>query len=78
VGFVVDKVTLGQVFLPSSSVLSCHYIIPPLFHTLLSLPHEVGDSLDEAAHYHTLGPKLGASSLTQNLAITKEGSSIIF
>jgi hypothetical protein len=29
--------------------------------------HEVCDSSDQAAHYHTLGLKLGALSLTQHL-----------
>jgi hypothetical protein len=43
-------------------------IIPPLLHTHLSPPHEVRDSPDQTAHYHTLGPKLGASSLTQHSA----------
>jgi hypothetical protein len=42
--------------------------ILPLLHTHLSPPHEVCDSLDQTAHYHTLGPKLGASSLTGHLA----------
>jgi hypothetical protein len=43
-------------------------IITPLLHTNLSPPHEVCNSPDQAAHYHTLGPKLGASSLTRHLA----------
>jgi hypothetical protein len=42
--------------------------ISPFLHTHLSPPHEVCDSPDQAAHYHTLGAKLGASSLTQHLA----------
>jgi hypothetical protein len=42
--------------------------IPPLPHTHLSLSHEVCNSPDQAAHYHTCDPKLGASSLTQHLA----------
>jgi hypothetical protein len=42
-------------------------IIPPLLHTHLSPPHEMCDSPDQAAHYHTLGTKLGASSLTRHL-----------
>jgi hypothetical protein len=41
---------------------------PPLFHNHLSPPHEVRDSPDQAAHYHTLGPKLGASSMSRGLA----------
>jgi hypothetical protein len=39
-------------------------VIPPLLHTHLSPPHGVCDSHDRAAHYHTIGPELGASSLT--------------
>jgi hypothetical protein len=42
--------------------------IPPLLYTHLSPPHEVCDSPDQAAHYHTLGAKLGASSLTRHWA----------
>jgi hypothetical protein len=30
-------------------------------------PHEVSDSPDQASHYHTLSPKLGATSLTRYL-----------
>jgi hypothetical protein len=54
-------------FLPSSSVFPLLIIIPPLLHTHLSPPHEVCDSPDQEAHYHTLGTKLGASSLTRHL-----------
>jgi hypothetical protein len=66
-GFVVDEVTLEQVFL---RVLwfPLIIIIPPLLHTHLSPPHEVCDSPDQAAHYHTLSPKLGASSLIRHFA----------
>jgi hypothetical protein len=39
-------------------------IIPPLLHIHVSPPHEVCDSSDQAAHYHHLDPKLGASFLT--------------
>jgi hypothetical protein len=65
VGFVVDKVALGQIFL---QVLwfSPASIIPPLFHIHISPPHEVCDSSDKASHYHHLGPKLGASFLTRH------------
>jgi hypothetical protein len=42
--------------------------IPPLHHVHLSLPHEVYDSPDQAAHFHILCTKLEASSLTQHLA----------
>jgi hypothetical protein len=61
VGFVAEKVA-G--FCPSSSVFPAN-IIPPLLHIQLSPPHEVCDSSDQAAHYHHLGPKLGASFLTR-------------
>jgi hypothetical protein len=64
VGFVVDKVALGQVFLRVLR-FSPVTIIPPLLHIHLSPPHEVCDSSDQAAHYHHLGPKLGASFLTR-------------
>jgi hypothetical protein len=40
-------------------------IIPPFLHIHLSPPHEVCDSSDQAAHYHHLGPKLGALFLSQ-------------
>jgi hypothetical protein len=71
VGFVVDKLALGQVslqVLPFSPV----NIIPPLLYTHESLPREVCDSPNQAACYHTLGPKSGASSLTPQLAGNKE------
>jgi hypothetical protein len=41
-------------------------IIPSLLHIHISPPHEVCDSSDQAAHYHHLGPKLGASFLTRH------------
>jgi hypothetical protein len=41
-------------------------IVPPLLHIHLSPPHEVCDSSDQAAHYHKLGPKLGAVFLTRH------------
>jgi hypothetical protein len=63
VGFVVDKVALWQGFL-RVLLYSPANIIPPLVHIHLSPPHEVCDSSDQAAHYHHLGPKLGASFLT--------------
>jgi hypothetical protein len=46
-------------------------IIQSLLYTDLSLPHEVCDSLDQVAHYHTLGPKLQASSLTWHMAVLR-------
>jgi hypothetical protein len=65
VGFVVDKVALGQVFLRVLRFSPAN-IIPPLLHIRLSPPHEVCDSSDEAEHYHHLGNMLGASFLTRN------------
>jgi hypothetical protein len=54
-------------------------INPPLLHTHLSPPHQVCDSPDQAAHYHTLSTKLGASCLTWHLSRTEERSiSLIF
>jgi hypothetical protein len=63
VGFVVDKLALGQVFLRVLQFSPAN-IIPPLIHIHLSPPHEVCKNPDQAAHYHHLGPKLGASFLT--------------
>jgi hypothetical protein len=40
-------------------------------------PHEVCDSSEQAAHYHILGPKLGASYMTWHLAVTEERIIII-
>jgi hypothetical protein len=65
VGFVVDKMALGR-FSPSTSVSPAN-IIPPLLHIYLSPPHEVCDCSDQAAHYHNLGPQLGASLLTRHI-----------
>jgi hypothetical protein len=42
-------------------------IIPPLLHIHPSPPHEVCDCSDQAAHYHNLGPQLGASLLTRHI-----------
>jgi hypothetical protein len=55
------------VFSPEFFSFSPVIIIPPLLCTHLSL-REVCVVHDQAAHYHTLGLKLGASSLTQHLA----------
>jgi hypothetical protein len=49
-----------------TSVSPAKKIIPPLLHIHLSPPHEVCDCSDQAAHYHNLGPKLGASLLTRH------------
>jgi hypothetical protein len=77
VGFVTDRAALGQGFL-RVLLLSPVNIIPPLLHTHLSPSHEACDSSDQVAHYHTLGPKLGASSLTQHLAGTEETTVYIY
>jgi hypothetical protein len=42
--------------------------IPQLLYIHLSPPHEVSDSPDQAAHYHTPDPKLESPSLTWHLA----------
>jgi hypothetical protein len=65
VGFVVDKVSLGQVF-HRAVRFSPASIIPPFLRIHLSPPHEVCNNSDQAAHYHHLGLKLGASFLTRN------------
>jgi hypothetical protein len=70
VGFVVDKVALEQVFLRVLRFFPAN-IIPPLLNIRLSPTHEVCDSSDQAAHYHHLGPKLGASFLTRHLAVNR-------
>jgi hypothetical protein len=56
----------------SSSSVSLVNIIPPLLHNCLLPPHEACDRPDQAAHYHTFGPKLGTLSLTRHLAGTEE------
>jgi hypothetical protein len=56
----------GQVFSEYFG-FPCKYIIPPLLHIHLSPPHEVFDCSDQAAHYHNLGPQLGASLLTRHI-----------
>jgi hypothetical protein len=55
----------------SGTGFSLEFFIFPLL-ILISLPHEVCDTPEQAAHYHILGPKLGASSLYQHLAGTEE------
>jgi hypothetical protein len=65
-GFAVDKLALGQVLLRVLR-FSPADIIPPLLHIHLSPPHEVCDRSDQAATYHHLGPKLGASLLTRHI-----------
>jgi hypothetical protein len=44
-------------------------IVPPSLHTSsITAPRGVRHSPDQAAHYHTLGTKAGASHLTRHLA----------
>jgi hypothetical protein len=83
VGFVVDKVVLRQIFLRVIRFSPAN-IIPPLLHLHLSQPREVCDSSNQAAHYHHLGPKSGASFLTryfgwkQNKKVKKIVSTSVF
>jgi hypothetical protein len=53
--FMVDKVSLEQIFLLSFVGFPLLSIIPPLAHTHVSPPPEVWDSPEQAAHYHILG-----------------------
>jgi hypothetical protein len=43
-----------------------------LLHIHLSPPHEVCDCSDQAAHYHNLGPRLGASLLIRHIGWKQE------
>jgi hypothetical protein len=65
-GFCGGQVALGRVS-PSSSVFLLLVITPPLLHTQLTPPHDVCDSPEQATHYHTIGQKLTALSLTRHL-----------
>jgi hypothetical protein len=51
---MVDKVERTRLC-PNFLGFSLQIIIPPLLHTHLSPLAEVGDSTDQAAHYHILG-----------------------
>jgi hypothetical protein len=77
VGFVVDKVHRERSFSEFFG-FSCEYNSTVAVRTHLSPPHEVCDSPEQAVHYHTLGTKLGASSLTRHLAGTEERSIYIY
>jgi hypothetical protein len=59
---MVAQVALYQAFL---RVLRFPSLVatPSLLHTHLSTPHEVCDSSDKAAHYHTRGTTLVSSSV---------------
>lgn len=61
---MVHEVALEQVFSRFFD-FPLQIIIPPLLHSHLSPPHEVDVSPEQAACYYTLGPKLGASSVTR-------------
>jgi hypothetical protein len=65
-GICGGQSSTGQVFSEYFG-LPCKYIIPPLLHIHLSPPHEVCNCSDQAAHYHNLGSKLGASLLTRHI-----------
>jgi hypothetical protein len=56
----------GQVFSKYFGFPS-KYVIPSLLHIHLSPPHKVCDCSDQAAHYHNLGPQVGASLLTRHI-----------
>jgi hypothetical protein len=51
--------------------------IPPLLHTHLSPSHEVYDSPDQAAPYHTVDHKLRASSLDPALDWSESKGSLV-
>jgi hypothetical protein len=67
--FVVGRVALGECFLRSHCHSSSHHCS-----TYLSPPHEVSDSSDQTAHYHTVGPKSWPSPLIRHLAAIGEGN----
>jgi hypothetical protein len=54
VGFVVEKVALGQVFLPSSSIFSCQYYFTVALHTHISCRGLTIDPLAAAVQRHRL------------------------
>jgi hypothetical protein len=68
---MVNEVELGQVLLRVLRFSPLN-IIPASLHTHLAPPHEVYNSPEQAAHYHTLGPKLGASFMPRHLAGAEE------
>jgi hypothetical protein len=59
---------IGADFSLSSLVFTVLVIIPPSLLTHLSQLHEACSSPESAAHYHTLGLKLGFSSQIHHLA----------
>jgi hypothetical protein len=79
---VVDEVALEQVFLRDLFCIPLLIIIPTLLHTHLSPPHELCDSPDQVAHYHTsvqvnsfLWPALGWSR-SKNASVYTQGNLI--
>jgi hypothetical protein len=75
----VDEVALKQV-----SGFSQFFSFPlliiktPLLQTHLSLSHEMCDSPDQVAYYHTFNPKLGASSVTWHMAGPQNKGSLVY
>jgi hypothetical protein len=57
----------GTGFSPSSSIFSCQYHTTIALYSSIIAP-KVCNSPNQAAHHHSLGPKLGASSLTPQVA----------
>lgn len=51
---MVNEIEMSCVSLIVSSLLPLVFIFPPLLNTHLSLPPEVCDVRDQAAHYHVL------------------------
>jgi hypothetical protein len=66
--FVVDEVTLEQVSSEFFSFLLLNVFLS-LFHTVLTITNPMRCDISyQAAHYFTLFPKWGASSLTRQFA----------
>jgi hypothetical protein len=63
--FVTEEVAEERAVLRVCFILL--FIFPPQLHTHLSPAHEVCGCPEQAAHYFTLGPKLGALFLTRHL-----------
>jgi hypothetical protein len=63
----MDEVTMKETFQRLHQFPPLITILPQL-HTQPSPPHEVCDSPDQAAQYHTLGGYLEPSPLTRHLA----------
>jgi hypothetical protein len=76
----LTEYTVGGFFLLATFSAVCAFRevhdmqVPPQY--TVQWPHEVCDSPNQAAHYHTLGPKLEAPSLTRHLACL--GAKVVF